>query len=155
MVGSRMGRALALAISAIAFAFVVPSAAADSVYHTEHLALRPVGDAPLRSGSVTNIKAQGPIVYAHEVYVLNGALPNETYTVTNNFHYLSPDCSDNDYPFDTAVMTTGPAGNARAEAKFAPADVAGSEGVSGVFWTMRDSHGVVVYKTECTAVTLD
>ena len=89
MVGSRMGRALALAISAIAFAFVVPIAAADSVYHTEHLALRPVGDAPLRSGFVNNIKAQGPMVYAHEVYVLNGALPNETYTVTNNFHYLS------------------------------------------------------------------
>jgi hypothetical protein len=155
MVGSRMGRALTLAISAIAFAFVVPLAAADSVYHTEHLALRPVGDAPLRSGSVTNIKAQGPMVYAHEVYVLNGALPDETYTVTNNFHYLSPDCSDNDYPFDTAVMTTGPDGNARAEAKFTPADVAGFQGVSGVFWTVRDSDGDVVYETECTAVTLD
>jgi hypothetical protein len=155
MVGSRMGRGLALTISAIAFAFVVPIAAADSVYHTEHLALSPVGDAPLRSGWVTNIKAQGPMVYAHEVYVLDGALPNETYTVTNNFHYLSPDCSDNDYPFDTAVMTTGPDGNARAEAKFTPADVAGFEGVSGVFWTVRDSRGDVVYKTECTAVTLD
>ena len=155
MVGSRMGRALAVAMSAIAFAFVVPIAAADSVYHTEHLALRPVGDAPLRSGSVTNIKAQGPVVYAHEVYVLNGALPNETYTVTNNFHYLSPDCSLNDYPFDTAVMTTGPDGNAHGEAKISPADTAGFQGVSGVFWTLRDSHGHVVYETECTAVTLD
>jgi hypothetical protein len=150
-----MGRALALTISAIAFAFVVPIAAADSVYHTEHRALSPVGDAPLRSGWVTNIKAQGPMVYAHEVYVLNGARANETYTVTNNFHLLSPDCSDNVFPFDTAVMTTGPDGNARADAKFAPADVAGFEGVSGVFWTVRDSHGVVVYKTECTRVTLD
>jgi hypothetical protein len=155
MAGPRMGRALALAISAIAIAFVVPIAAADSVYHTEHLAFRPVGDAPLRSGFVNNIKAQGPMVYAHEVYVLNGALPNETYAVTNNFHYHSPDCSENDYPFDTAVMTTGPDGNARADAKITPADVAGFQGVSGVFWTVRDSHGVVVYQTECTAVTLD
>ena len=155
MVGSHMGRPLALAISAIAFAFVVPIAAADSVYHTEHLALRPVGDAPLRSGFVNNIKAQGPMVYAHEVYVLNGALPHETYTVTNNFHFHDPACVDNVFKFDMAVMTTGPSGNARADAKIAPADVAGFEGVSGVFWTVRDSHGVVVYQTECTAVTLD
>jgi hypothetical protein len=155
MVGSRMCRALAMATSVIAFAFVAPFATADSAYHTEHLALRPVGDAPLKSGWVTNIKAQGPMVYAHEVYVLNGALPNETYTVTNNFHYHSPDCADNDFPFDTAVMTTDPAGNAQADARFTPADVAGFEGVSGVFWTMRDSEGRVVYRTECTAVTLD
>jgi hypothetical protein len=148
MVGLRSRRALALVVSAIAFAVVVPSAAADSVYHTEHLALRPVGDAPLRSGFVMNIKAEGPVVYAHEVYVLNGAVPNETYTVTNNFHYLDPECVDNVFPFDTAAMTTGPAGDARAEAKFAPADVAGFQGVSGVFWTLRDSHGIIVYQTE-------
>ena len=155
MVGSRSRRALALVVSAIAFALVAPIAAADSVYHTEHLALRPVGDAPLRSGFVNNIKANGPTIYAHEVYVLNGATPNETYTVTNNFHYLDPECVDNVFPFDTAVMTTGRSGHARADAFFAPADVAGFEGISGVFWTVRNSDGVVVYQTECTAVTLD
>jgi len=155
MIGSRIGRALALTASAIALAFIVPTVAADSVYHTEHLALTPVGDAPLRSGWVTNIKAQGPMVYAHEVYVLDGARPNETYTVTNNFHFHSPDCVDNDFPFDTAVMTTDPDGNARGEKRFTPADVAGFQGVSGVFWTVRDSTGQVVYRTECTAVTLD
>ena len=48
--------------------------------------------APLRSGFVLNIKAQGPTIYAHEVYVLNGATPGETYTVTNNFYYADPEC---------------------------------------------------------------
>ena len=35
--------------------------------------------------SCLNIKAKGPTIYAHEIYVLNGAAPGETYTVTNNF----------------------------------------------------------------------
>jgi hypothetical protein len=50
-------------------------AAADAVYHTQHMALEPVGNAPLRSGFVQNIKANGATIYAHEVYVLIGAAP--------------------------------------------------------------------------------
>ena len=57
------------------------SASADAVYHSEHLALSPVGNAPLRSGFVENIHADGPNVYAHEQYVLNGAAPNSSYQV--------------------------------------------------------------------------
>src|SRR3954466_4341322 len=68
-------------------------ASADQVYHSQHLALSAVGSAPLRSGFVENIKAQGPIVYAHEVIVVNGASPNTTYTVTRHFFFLQPDCS--------------------------------------------------------------
>jgi len=37
-----------------------------------------------------------------------------TYTVTNNFYFEDPDCAGTDvFPTDTAVITTGPRGNAR------------------------------------------
>lgn len=156
MTRTLIGRALALLIPAIAFAMLVPVAAADSVYHTEHLRLTPVGTAPLRSGFVQNIKAQGPMIYAHEVYVLNGAIPNATYRVSNDFYFEDPECDDSD-PFstETAVMTTGAGGNARADIFFVPAEAEGFEGVHGVTWTVRNSTGNLVYQTTCTAVTLD
>ena len=147
---------LALLVSLFAFAVIVPVAAADSVYHTEKLPFAVVGDGPLRSGFVLNIKAQGPTIYAHEVYVLTGATPNETYIVTNNFYYADPECTGTDvFLTDTAEMTTGPRGNARADVFFVPADVEGLEGIHGVIWTVRDSNGDLAYQTTCTAVTLD
>ena len=48
-------------------------ASADAVYHSEHMELKPVAGAPLRSGFVQNIHANGPKVYARERYVLNGS----------------------------------------------------------------------------------
>ncbi len=68
--------AFMVAAAAVPVAALAPLAAADAVYHSEHLDLAPVGSAPLRSGFVQNIKAEGPNVYAHEVFVLNGAVPN-------------------------------------------------------------------------------
>ena len=73
-------------------ALLPPAAAADSVYHSEHLRLTPVAGAPLRSGFVENIKAEGPVIYAHEIFVLNGAGARVTYTVTRNF-FLGETCS--------------------------------------------------------------
>ena len=127
------------------------------MYHSEHLALTPVGSAPLRSGFVENIKAEGPTVYAHEIFVLNGASPNTTYTVTRNFFFLQPDCSGDGLVFndEVAVLQTNAAGNARGDLIVRPADVAGAEGRSGVFWSLADETGLVVYRTACTAVTLD
>jgi hypothetical protein len=153
---SHVRRALAFLVAAVAFGVVAPGAAADSVYRTEKLRLHTVGGAPLRSGFVMNIKANGPTIYAHEIYVLNGAVPGETYTVTNNFYFEDPDCVGTDvFPTDTAVITTGPRGNARGDAFFVPADVEGLEGVHGVIWTIRDSNDDVAYQTTCTEVTLD
>ena len=80
-----------------------PAAAADSVYHTEKLPLAAVGGAPLRSGFVLNIKANGPTIYAHEIYVLDGAAPGETYTVTNNFYDADLAASVMFFPIDTAT----------------------------------------------------
>ncbi len=150
-------RILAAAAAASALAVLAPLAAADAVYHSQHMRLRPVGGAPLQSGFVENIKANGPTIYAHEVYVLNGASSNTSYTVTNNFFFFNPDCSDPAAAglFPTAVLETNESGNGRADAVFGPADLAGLEGVHGVFWTLSNAAGEVVYRTDCTAVTLD
>ena len=77
---------VAVATSLAAIGLVTAPARADRVYHTEHLDLIPVGGAPLRSGFVQNIKAEGPVVYAHEIFVLKDARPRASYTVTRNRH---------------------------------------------------------------------
>jgi hypothetical protein len=125
----RFGRnTLAAAASIAALAALPPVAAGDAVYHTQHMKLEPVGDAPLRSGFVQNIKANGPIIYAHEIYVLNGAAPRATYTVTNHFFVGDSHCADpmKESPFDTAVLTTNRSGNARADPSSRPPTSAAS-----------------------------
>jgi hypothetical protein len=148
---------LRLTASALVVAALTPStASADRVYHTEHLSLTAVGGAPLRSGFVQNIKAEGPRVYAHEIFVLNGARPKTAYTVTRDFFFLDPEC-DGQLVFHSPVATlqTNASGNARGDVFVRPADVAGFEGVHGVMWTVRQAGGAIAYRTRCTAVTLD
>jgi len=150
--------ALLACISALAAGALASPAAADMVYHSEHLNLTPVGSAPLRSGFVENTKAQGPQVYAHEIFVLNGALPRQDYTVSRNLFPFDPDCGGENGVFTSPVaeLRTGAAGNAQGDAKVTPADVAGFEGVHGVYWTVINSAtGALLYRTACTAVTLD
>jgi hypothetical protein len=67
---------LTLAATAVVVGAFPPLASADRVYHSEHLSLAPVGSAPLCSGFVESVKADGPTVYAHEIFVLGGALPD-------------------------------------------------------------------------------
>jgi hypothetical protein len=146
-----LGCAALLAIAALA-----PSAAADRAYHSEHLDLAPVGGAPLRSGFVENTKSQGPQVYAHEIYVLNGAVPNADYRVTRDFFFQDPNCDGNlVFHEDVATLATNPSGNARGHIVVTPGDVAGFQGVHGVRWTVRNTAGAIVYRTACTSVTLD
>jgi hypothetical protein len=149
-------RRLALAATLIAVTLPAAPAAADRVYHTEHLRLAPVGGAPLRSGFVQNIKAEGPTVYAHEIFVLNGAAPRTTYTVDRNFFFEDPGCTGSaaDIP-DVATLATNRSGNGRTDVFVRPADVQGFAGEHGVSWTVRNTAGAVVYRTACTAVTLD
>ena len=147
---------LVVVASAVAFAVLTPIAAADAVYHTEHLDLAPVGAADLPSGFVQNIKAEGPMIYAHELFVLNGALPNASYVVTRNFFFVDPECDGSlVFASDLALLETNAGGNARADIFVSPEEVAGFEGVHGVMWTVKDAAGVVTYRTDCTAVTLD
>ncbi len=156
MNGQIVNRTLVVVVSAVACAVLTPIAAADAVFHTEHLPLTPVGAEPLRSGFVQDIKAEGPQIYAHELFVLNGARPGASYGVTRNFFFLDPGCDGSlVFPSDLAQLATNAGGNARADIFVSPDDVAGFEGVHGVMWTVKNAAGVVVYRTDCTAVTLD
>ncbi len=146
---------LALALGLVSLLGTAAPALADATQHSQHLALAPTDDAPLRSGFVENIHAEGPIVYALERYVLVGAVPGATFQVTLEAHPLDPDCSD---PvgalIPTATFTTNAAGNGHGAGRFAPEDVADfPTGTHGVDWVVTD--GTHEYRTGCTAVTLD
>jgi hypothetical protein len=149
----------ALAAAAAIVATLAPLAVADAIYHTEHLSLTPVGGAPLRSGFVQNIKANGPVVYAHELFVLNGAAPHTTYFVTRNFYVSEPQCHEvqGKFVFHTPVgrIDTNAAGNGRDDLVVHPEELEGLTGDQGVFWTVADASGTVRYTTTCTTVTLD
>ena len=149
-------RTFAVAAVAMVAAALAPLATADAVYHSEHLDLAATSGAPLRSGFVENIKAEGPRVYAHEIFVLNGAVPKSSYTVTRHFFFLDPEC-DGDLVFasDVAELNTNAGGNSRADIFVTPGEAEGLEGLHGVVWTVQNSRGLVDYRTICTTVTLD
>jgi hypothetical protein len=148
-------RIIAIAGALFVLGALAPSASADRVYHSEHLAFAAVAGAPLRSGFVENIKAEGPRIYAREIIVLNGAAPNRTYSVTRDFYVLNPACPGSVTGPKVATLTTNAAGNGRTSVLVRPEDVAGFEGVHGVRWSVRDATATALYRTECTAVTLD
>lgn len=146
---------LLVAIAALA---IVPTAAGDGVYHSEHIAFTPVLPGESGTGFVENIHANGPNVFAHEQYVVKGLLPLTTYEVT--VHVSLPDDPTCTAPLGevmTATITTNVAGNGTAFHVFTPADIA-SFGLHGLtvhpLWTLS-TGGVVAYKTGCGTVQLD
>jgi hypothetical protein len=149
-------RKLFLAAALVALLALPSGAAGDAVYHSQHLVLHPVGAAPLHSGFVENIHVNGPNIYAHEVYVLNGAQPNATYQVTLLLFPFSTSCGDTPVPIPTATLTTNGHGNGKAQAFFHPGDVPPAlRGAShGLIWQLS-SGGSIVYATDCSPVTLD
>jgi len=130
-------------------------ALADGVYHSTHNDLRAVGAAPLRSGFVQNIHANGPNVYAHEQYVLNGAKPNTTYQVDLLIFPGDPTCSSTPVPIPAASIRTNAAGNGVAHHVFRPSDADGLHGTTvGGTWTVS-AGGAVRYRTGCATIVLD
>ena len=154
-----MHRALVgVAAAVLGVGLMVAPALADAVYHSRHIELLPVGGTPLRSGFVENIHANGPNVFAREVYVLNGAQPETTYQVTLEIFALDPSCTGEPTAVvPTAAITTNAAGNGRGEAVFRPADVPAElrNATHGIIWTVSDASGVVVFRSGCELVTLD
>jgi hypothetical protein len=131
------------------------SALADGVYHSQHIALSPIGSAPLRSGFVENIHANGPNVAAHEQYVVNGAEPNTTFQVVLMVFASNTTCSGSPLKIPTAVITTNGAGNGNAYHVFTPADADGLHGltISGKWFLMNGA--TAEYTTACSVVHLD
>jgi hypothetical protein len=129
------------------------TAAADSAYHTERLALSGLSGAP-GGGMVVNAHANGPNVYAHEIYTLRHAVPG-TYQVVLSIFATSLSCDGTPtIELPTAQLSTNAAGNGRADVKFTPEDAGGLRGSTvSVRWTV--SGPAATYATRCTVVTLD
>jgi len=146
---------LVLALSTVWIAALALPAAADAVYHSGHIPFAPIGEAPLRSGFVENIHANGPNVFAHEQYVVNGAEPNTTYDVVLTISIGDPTCTSPSFAMTTTTITTDAAGNGTADHFFTPADAAGLRGLLlGGVWQLVEG-GTPVYATGCEAVQLD
>jgi hypothetical protein len=140
-----------LTIVAVLAATLAAAASADSAYHTERLDLHGLNGAP-GGGMVVNVHPNGPIVYAHEVYTLSGAVPG-TYQVALHIFPASLNCSGGSFDILTATLETNAHGNGRADVKFTPADAADLRGLTvSINWTVT---GPATYVTDCTVVTLD
>ena len=141
------------AVAALTVLAGTAPASADQLYHSGHYAFAPVDGAPLRSGFVENIHPNGPIVFAHEQYVVNGAEPNTTYQVW--LAVFDPTCSTPIFTAETATITTNAAGNGTALHVFTPADAAGLNGLTiGGTWTLT-TGGAPEYATACATIQLD
>ena len=150
MRGKFLVAVLGLATAAAAATFA-GTAAADNVYHTQRLLLNGVGGAP-GGGMVVNIHANGPRVYAHEIYLLRHAVPG-TYQVSLTLFPTSLDCTGPSMAIPTATIETNARGNGRADVKFTPDDVGALRGTTvSVSWSVA---GPATYVTACTVVTLD
>ena len=150
-------RRVILIAAAFAALATAGTASADAVCHSEHLELRPLAGAPFRSGFVQNIHPNGPQVYAHEVYVLNGAMPNTTYVVRLWVYPFDTDCSGTGVNFASTTIHTNRAGNGRGDLFISPTSVPNalrSNQTHGVRWDVT-SNGAPQYETRCTQVTLD
>ena len=149
-----MRKVLAAIIGALFVLGGASTASADSTYPTQRMTLQPIGDAPLRSGSVVNIHAEGPTVYAVERYMLNGALPDHDYEMALVVTPFDPSCSTPAVEFLRTPISTNAAGNAHGGARFVPEQTAGLAGSHGVNWVVFDGE-TAVYETGCQVVVLD
>ena len=129
------------------------AATADAVYHSEHMTFT---GAPLKSGFVQNIHPNGPKVFAHERYVLNGALPNAQYEVRLLVHLFDPTCSSAPVEFAKTPLATNRSGNGSADLVIRPEDVPSAvrNAKHGVHWEVL-LDGALAYRTACTSVELD
>ena len=147
-----MRRFFSLTVVAVLAATLAAAASADSAYHTERLELRGLSGAP-GGGMVVNVHPNGPIVYAHEIYVLSGAVAGTYQVELRIFPTPSLDCSGGSSVIPTATIETNANGNGRADVKFTPADATGIRGLTlSINWTVT---GPATYVTDCTVVTLD
>ena len=147
--------AVAAALATIALPLLASTAAADQYFHTSHAALIPINGAPLQSGFVNDIHAQGPEIGAQERYQLNGALPNTTYTVELHIYRGDPTCSGTFFTRQTVTFTTNSAGNGQAGFTFFAANPVPPPNPveSGIIWVVS-TGGVPQYQTACVPVTL-
>ena len=153
-------RRMGVLMAVVPLLLLLPTtASADGVYTSEHIALIPAGGQPLRTGFVENIHTNGPVVFALERYVLNGASPATTYQVELHLWIFDATCpgdlSQAQAVLPTTSFTTNAAGNGIGTGRFSPSDATGLHGLTiGIVWTLS-TNGAVAYQTACTDVVLD
>ena len=150
--------AMAAIVAALSAAVLIPGARADQVFHSERIPLIPVNGAPLQSGFVVDIHANGPVIYALERYQLNGALPNTTYQVVSQV-FLDPTCMVNLIgSIPDATLQTNASGNGEAkDVPISPEQITqfGLHNTTlGINWQVL-LNGAVMYQTGCISVRTD
>jgi hypothetical protein len=140
-------------LSAVALFALVTTALADQAFHTLKAPLSPVGDAPLRSGWIADIHANGPIIGAHEEYHLTGASPNTTYQVVIQFYPGVTGCPSGAVALPTATLTTNAAGDGNADWVF-PGGPPGAVTQNSAVWQLVGPGDVVAYQTDCQLVLI-
>lgn len=144
----------ASAITVLVIALFGAPAWGDAFYHSQHIALQPVGSSPLRSGFVENIHANGPTVYAMERYALVGAAPG-SYAVTLHL-FADTSCTSVIGPFPSITFATNAVGNGVGHLRLPPSAIpAGFHGATiGIIWELAGDTGAT-YETACSTVVLD
>lgn len=150
-----------LAAASILLCATVPASAAyaDAVFHSTRYELRAVGSAPLASGFVVNIHANGPRVYAQERYQLRRAVPATEYQVTL-LAYADTACTQFIQPIPATTMTTDARGNTHGSVTFTPESVAPFRNPTGIatyglIWVIGQKGQIPAYTTGCQVVSLD
>jgi len=147
----------------LAMAVTAGPAVADQSQHTTRLSLSvtasgaAAGHPELQSGQVVNTHTSGPVNFAIEDYMVNGAKPDTAYGVV--LLLFAGSCSGPlAFPFaNGAVLTTDAHGDAHGQAKISPAQVAefGLHNTDwGIAWTLL-AGGVTAYTTACSQVHID
>jgi len=153
----RVRRGLAgLALVVVATTAVALATAAP--FPAQHFPLAPVAGEPLRDGFVEVIHPDGPKVYAHHVYQLNGARSSESYPVVISIWTSSLTCdAAPTFVLPVAEVQTNAAGTGRADAVHAPEllDALGIRGrtIGGIVTLLRNESPA--YTTGCQVLELD
>jgi hypothetical protein len=148
-------RRVTLPMAILAVCVLAGPVSADSLYHTERLALQPVAGSS-GGGMVVNIHPNGPNVFAHELYSLKGAQPEQSYQVHLLIYAENLTCAGTPIDLSTAVVETNTSGNGTAAFVLRPTDVPGflRESQFSINWIAEQS-GTTRYATDCTIVRLD
>ena len=150
-------RAVAALVAGVVVASTATLASAASP-PAQHFPLVPVGGEPLQQGFVEVIHPNGPEVYAHHVYLLNGARTNQSYDVVISIWTSSLACADAPtFVLPGAALDTNGSGNGEADAVYAPELLTAlglrDRTIGGVVTLF--SEGSQSYTTGCQVIRLD
>jgi hypothetical protein len=149
---------IALGVLVLTSATGVPQVSADQTFHTERIPLTSVAGAPLHSGLVVDIHANGPQIFALERYVLGGAAPNAAYQVNSLLFLTNTACTGAPIVSPDTRLQTDVAGNGEAGIVITPAQIPASvhNTVISIIWQVVNlGTGTVDYETGCVVVAVD